>query len=74
MYCNGVGYRGRLGIFEYIDVDADVESMIIRRISGKDLERALKDSAGFITLRESGLRKVEAGETTLEEVLRVTTG
>ena len=73
MYCNGVGYRGRLGIFEYIEVDADVQSMIIRRISGKDLERALRETTNFVTLRENGLLKVEAGETTLEEVLRVTT-
>ena len=73
MYCNGLGYRGRLGIFEYIAVDPQVQSMIIRRISGKDLERELQDSSSFRTLRDDGLAKVEAGLTTLEEVLRVTT-
>ncbi|MCP4867114.1 MAG: type II/IV secretion system protein [Proteobacteria bacterium] len=75
MYCNGLGYRGRLGIFEYVGVDQKVQSMIIRRISGKDLERELTaGGCDFTTLRASGLAKVEAGETTLEEVLRVTTG
>ena len=71
MYCNGLGYRGRLGIFEYVPVNQRVQSMIIRRISGKDLERELGEE--HVTLRSSGLAKVAAGETTLEEVLRVTT-
>jgi type IV pilus assembly protein PilB len=73
IYCNQLGYRGRQGIFEYIEVDAQVQSMIIRRISGKDLERELLETRGFHSLRESGLEQVEAGNTTLEEVLRVTT-
>lgn len=71
IYCNNLGYRGRLGIFEFIKCDAEVESMIIRRISGKDLERAIIDSRNHRTLRVDGLEKVEAGQTTLEEVLRV---
>jgi len=73
VYCNELGYRGRMGIFEYIDVDAAVQSMIIRRISGKDLERHLKDEGSFRSLRNDGLEKVAKGHTTLEEVLRVTT-
>ena len=72
VYCNQLGYRGRQGIFEMIEVDQAVQSMIIRRISGKDLERELLQTHGFRTLRESGLEQVEAGNTTLEEVLRVT--
>ena len=47
--------------------------MIIRRISGKDLERELKDDRRYRNLRDDGLAKVESGLTTLEEVLRVTT-
>ncbi len=74
LYCNELGYRGRMGIFEFVPVDAEVESMIIRRISGKDLERALIEERNHRTLRTDGLAKVEAGETTLEEVLRVSTG
>ncbi len=74
MYCNNLGYHGRMGIFEFISVNAEVESMIIRRISGKDLERAIIESRNHRTLRTDGLEKVEAGETTLEEVLRVSMG
>ena len=59
--------------FEYIQVDQKVQSMIIRRVSGKDLERELLEQGSFHTLRQSGLEQVEAGTTTLEEVLRVTT-
>ncbi len=71
MYCNNLGYHGRMGIFEFIEVNAEVESMIIRRISGKELERAIVESRNHRTLRVDGLEKVEAGQTTLEEVLRV---
>ena len=74
MYCNHLGYRGRMGIFEHIEVDQPVQSMIIRRVSGKALERELKELRGHRTLREDGLAKVAAGETTLEEVLRVAAG
>ena len=74
MYCNNLGYHGRMGIFEFINVNAEVESMIIRRISGKDLERAIVESRNHRTLRTDGLEKVEAGQTTLEEVLRVSMG
>jgi type IV pilus assembly protein PilB len=73
MYCNHLGYRGRMGIFEHIEVDQPVQSMIIRRVCGKDLERELRDLRGHRTLREDGLTKVVRGETTLEEVLRVST-
>jgi type IV pilus assembly protein PilB len=72
VYCNELGYRGRQGIFEFIEVDQAVQSMIIRRISGKELERQLLDTRGFRSLRDSGLEQAEAGNTTLEEVLRVT--
>ena len=73
VYCNELGYRGRMGIFEYIDVDPAVQSMIIRRISGKELERHLAEKGSFTSLRQNGMEKVDLGITTLEEVLRVTT-
>ena len=73
MYCNNLGYRGRTGLFEYIEVTQDVQSKIIRRISGKDLERELKEIGEFRTLRDEGMAEIREGNTTLEEVLRVTT-
>jgi len=73
MYCNEIGYRGRTGLFEYIGVDQKVQSMIIRRISGKELERGLREVQHFRALRDQGLVRAREGITTLEEVLRVTT-
>ena len=73
MYCNEMGYRGRTGLFEYLGVDQKVQSMIIRRISGKELERGLRDVQNFRALRDQGLVRAREGVTTLEEVLRVTT-
>ena len=73
MYCNEMGYRGRTGLFEYIAVDQAVQSMIIRRISGKELERELHTVQKFRALREQGLVRARQGTTTLEEILRVTT-
>jgi general secretion pathway protein E len=66
----GMGYRGRTGIYELISVDDHMRTMIHDGSSEQDLERyARQHSPG---IRDDGRRKVMAGETTLEEVLRVT--
>jgi general secretion pathway protein E len=69
--CFGHGTKGRIGIYELLAVDQELCSMIIRRESaGAIKEYAL--AHGMQTLRDDGLRKVAAGLTTIEEVLRVT--
>ena len=71
--CGYTGYRGRTGIFELMVVDDDLRH-VIHEASG---ERALREVArenGMRSLREDGMAKVLAGETSLEEVLRVTHG
>ena len=69
--CNNMGYRGRSGLFELLPVDAKVRQMI----HDGDGEQAIESHAlGYsMSLRDDGLRRVRAGETTLEEVLRVST-
>jgi general secretion pathway protein E len=69
--CNDMGYRGRSGLFELLPVDAKVRQMI----HDGDGEQAIESHAlGYsMSLRDDGLRRVRAGETTLEEVLRVST-
>jgi general secretion pathway protein E/type IV pilus assembly protein PilB len=68
--CNR-GYRGRMGIFELFMVTEDITNLIYDRVpSGVIRERAR--AHGMRTLREDGLRKVGAGQTTLEEVARAT--
>jgi general secretion pathway protein E len=66
----GNGYRGRTGIYELIAVDDHMRTMIHDGTSEQDLERYARTASPGI--RDDGRRKVMAGETTLEEVLRVT--
>jgi general secretion pathway protein E/type IV pilus assembly protein PilB len=69
--CHNTGYRGRVGIFELLELDDDLRELIKTRA----VKRAYHDAvehAGLVPLREIGLRKAKRGVTSLEEVLRVT--
>jgi type II secretory ATPase GspE/PulE/Tfp pilus assembly ATPase PilB-like protein len=69
--CRMTGFRGRLGIFEVLEVSDQMESLIITRKSANDLkQQAIAD--GMCTLRDDGWHKVLDGITTIDEVLRVT--
>jgi len=69
--CNDVGYRGRVGIFEVVEVTRELRSLIQRKASLQEL-REQASSEGMMTLFESGLEKVRLGSTTLEEVVKST--
>ena len=70
--CNGTGYKGRVGLFEVMAVTPALQQMILAGASTYDLSRqALTE--GMVTLRRSGLRKIAAGVTTVEEIVRETT-
>lgn len=69
--CGGTGYRGRVGIFEVLEVNDEIRTMIAARKSAEDLARAAR-GAGMGSLREDAVRKAGASLTSLEEVLRVT--
>ncbi len=71
--CAFTGYRGRIGLFEIFLITDAVRHLIFERASASVL-RAKARELGMRTLREDGLRKVIAGQTTLEEVFRVTMG
>ena len=69
--CFHTGYRGRTGIYEIMRIDEGLREAILERASTMRLrERAV--AGGMVTLRESGLRAVTEGRTTVEEVLRET--
>ncbi len=69
--CNGTGYKGRVGLYEVMEVTDEIRELILIGASALELrKRAIED--GMITLRESGLHKIRAGITTLEEVVRET--
>ncbi|HEV8129496.1 MAG TPA: GspE/PulE family protein, partial [Candidatus Eisenbacteria bacterium] len=71
--CSGTGYRGRIGIFEVLDVDEEIQALITNRAPAEEIARAAR-RAGMRTLREDAVRKAAEGVTTLEEALRVTRG
>lgn len=70
--CRGTGFRGRTGVFELFVLDDGVKDAIVHHASRADL-KALAAAAGWVPLRADGWAKVQAGITTVEEVLRVTT-
>ncbi len=71
--CSYSGYSGRIGIFEIFVVTDEVQHMIYQQVNTSELRKRARE-LGMRTLREDGLRKVIAGQTTLEEVFRVTLG
>ncbi len=70
-HCRGSGYRGRAGLFEVLDVTSVLRDTIQRDSDPSELERKAR-SEGILTLWESGLAKIRAGLTTVEEVRRAT--
>lgn len=73
--CNHTGYRGRVALYEILEIDSSLRRRIHTAASSTDLEEpAESGEASRFTLRESGLRKMIQGETTPQEVARVTAG
>jgi type IV pilus assembly protein PilB len=69
--CNNTGYKGRVGLYEVMEVTEDVRELVLVGASALELRRKAIDE-GMLTLRQSGLRKVKEGMTTIEEVARET--
>jgi type IV pilus assembly protein PilB len=69
--CNKTGYKGRVGLYEVLEVTEELRELILVGASGLELRRKAIDE-GMITLRRSGLRKVMEGLTSVEEVVRET--
>jgi type IV pilus assembly protein PilB len=69
--CSNTGYKGRIALYEVMEVEDDIREMILAGASSYELRvKAIQN--GMITLRGSGLQKVRDGVTTMEEVLRET--
>jgi type IV pilus assembly protein PilB len=69
--CNNSGYKGRVGLYEVMEITDDLRELILVGASALELRRKAIDE-GMITLRRSGLQKVIEGVTTIEEVARET--
>ena len=70
-HCFNTGYRGRIGIFEILELKSRLKSLILKSFDANRIqEEALR--MNMVSLRRDGIQKVLAGTTTIEEVLRVT--
>jgi type IV pilus assembly protein PilB len=69
--CNNTGYKGRAGLYEVMEINDELRELILVGASAIELKKKALDN-GMITLRRSGLTKIAAGQTTLDEVLRET--
>jgi type IV pilus assembly protein PilB len=69
--CNGTGFHGRAAISELLDLSDRIRGMILDRRPASEIKKAAHEE-GMTFLRGSALQKVEAGETTLREINKVT--
>jgi type IV pilus assembly protein PilB len=67
--CAGTGYRGRIGVFEMMEVGEEIKSLIIARASSGEIGRAA-EREGMTRLKDDGLTKAASGVTSIEEILR----
>ena len=69
--CNDTGYKGRIGLYEVMEITDEIRELILIGASALELrKKSIED--GMISLRESGLQKIRNGVTTIEEVVRET--
>jgi type IV pilus assembly protein PilB len=68
--CSKTGFRGRLGLYEVMNMSEEIERLVVERAPSEEIRRSARRD-GMITLREDGLEKVRLGITSVEEVLRV---
>jgi general secretion pathway protein E len=69
--CHGTGYRGRIAIYEMIDLIGSLREAVLHRMPAHDAAKIARD-AGFRSLRQDGLIKAAQGITSVDEVIRVT--
>jgi type IV pilus assembly protein PilB len=69
--CNQSGYRGRVGLYSVMRMSERIKEMAVAGAPEAEVEAAAREE-GMCTLREDGIAKVRTGQTSLEEVLRVT--
>jgi len=69
--CNGTGYKGRVGLYEVMEITEGIRDLIMVGATAVEIKRKALEE-GMLTLRQSGLEKIRNGVTTVEEVLRET--
>jgi type IV pilus assembly protein PilB len=71
--CNNSGYKGRVGIYEIMEISPEVKKLIDDGATESDISKTA-EAQGMTILRQSCIKKVLSGVTTVEEMLRVTYG
>ena len=69
--CNNSGYKGRVGLFELMNMNDELRDMVMRNASTDEMRERAR-SYGMVTLRDAGLEAIYAGTTTVDEVVRET--
>jgi type IV pilus assembly protein PilB len=69
--CSNTGYKGRVGLFEVMEIDEELREQIMIGASTAELRQKAKEK-GMLTLRGSGIEKIKSGQTSIDEVLRET--
>jgi type IV pilus assembly protein PilB len=69
--CANTGYRGRLAVNEVLPISEEIERMAVAHASASEIKKVAV-AEGMVTLRDDGLQKAASGQTTVEEILRVT--
>jgi type IV pilus assembly protein PilB len=69
--CNNTGYKGRVGLFEVMEITDEIRELILSGASAMELRRKAVEE-GMLSLRASGLQKLREGHTSVEEVVRET--
>ena len=69
--CRDTGYKGRVGLYEVMEIGVELRELILVGASSLELRKKAQEE-GMLTLRQSGLRKIQDGVTTVEEVTRET--
>lgn len=65
------GYKGRIGIYETMEITPEIQKMIKPSVTAEQIEQAARENDGMVSMLEDGIIKTVEGTTTLEEVLRV---
>ena len=73
-YCSNIGYKGRVAVYEMLQITDTVKRGIFNKMSALDLKHAAMESGELVTLRQSGIQKMINGTTSFEEVMYSTQG
>ncbi|MBZ4671827.1 MAG: ral secretion pathway protein [Deferribacteraceae bacterium] len=69
--CMNTGYKGRIAIYEFLEIDDEIRKLVTIKASSKDIERQARKK-GYKSLVEEGMRLIKEGKTTMQEVIAVT--